>query len=408
MNLELMSQIRLELSQERRRVGIESADIIPIAVKNNSSINWSAIITIIMIGELFGHETPFTGISSSPSCILPCVDNLEQVSMQTIGDAYRRYNELILDAIDCIPLTTPTVLGLSGGRDSRHILLAVGASGRALPRLVTSRHFLGNASEADVAVAQMLAARLGAPIQVVDQPRDRFRLEWDKNRSTGLQTLAHSWGGALANALDGPEILLDGMNGGILFGRSGIMNSARRQFGTKQPPFPAMWDEVRQRLADCFDQYRDYPNPIQAFQYGEHVRRGTRLFTYGMMRNEQVFCPLDTVEMVQFALTLPWEISSDPTFQEKAIAANYPEMANFPFAERVTDLPTPPTLDSQSESASWMRLKELISDHVSEEGVSILEKSRHQLGVIQKTTILGQAVYWAEHGSLPDAEAIFI
>jgi hypothetical protein len=307
---------------------------------------------------------------------------------------------------------------------------------QSLPRLVSSRHYLSGAGGADVAAAQMLADRFGVALRVVSQPGDRFRQEWDKNRITGLRTLSHSWGLVLAEALKGPEVLLDGMNGGVLFGRAGLQRSVLKRFGRGQPRFAGLREHVlselvdrpvgsvgawlpqrlarrevvegiRQRLSDCFAQYERFENPVQAFLCWEHVQHNTRLFTYGMMENDCVVCPLDTVEMVRFALSLPWEVSCDAAFQERAIAFRYPSFGDVPFSEGVDRSPGGWLADSPGEAASWRSIRDVLQPHLSAGGLSALEATRHQLGVVQKSTLLAQALYWEEHGCIPESAVFF-
>ena len=439
----------LKFLQAKKIASQKQAQLVFVAQQMAARVNFDAVLSTLLVGELFGDLMPFDGVSdivSVPNDSLTeteanCCNVLRRgatsmFSADKASDLYSEYDETLRQAIQSLPEERSTAMGISGGRDSRHIALAIRACGRALPSMVSSRHFLGNASEADVAIAQKLGLRFGKDVQIATQPGDRFRQEWDKNRLTGLQTLSHSWGLALAKALQGPEILFDGMNGGVLFGRSGLQQSLLRRVGRNKPsaavlrqhmlselvdqPFsvlqawlpskltnPELVDTVRQRLAECFSQYEDFENPIQAFLYGEHVRRNTRLFTYGMMENEYVVCPLDTEEMVGFALSLPWDISTDPKFQDQAIACKYPDFNDVPYAESLGRLPVMWTPDTLAESASWERIRGVLRPHLSEIGLKILDETRHQLGVIQRATLLAQVFYWEEQGSLPDAALFF-
>jgi asparagine synthase (glutamine-hydrolysing) len=410
-------------------------------------ISWDGVLAVILLGELFGDLTVFDGAPES-ACTPGDSSNGpaeergaagDRVGLRSAADLlalYSEYDELLRRAVQSLPESASTVMGLSGGRDSRHILLAVGSCGRPLPRLVSSRHYLSGAGGADVAAAQMLADRFGVALRVVSQPGDRFRQEWDKNRITGLRTLSHSWGLVLAEALKGPEVLLDGMNGGVLFGRAGLQRSVLKRFGRGQPRFAGLREHVlselvdrpvgsvgawlpqrlarrevvegiRQRLSDCFAQYERFENPVQAFLCWEHVQHNTRLFTYGMMENDCVVCPLDTVEMVRFALSLPWEVSCDAAFQERAIAFRYPSFGDVPFSEGVDRSPGGWLADSPGEAASWRSIRDVLQPHLSAGGLSALEATRHQLGVVQKSTLLAQALYWEEHGCIPESAVFF-
>ena len=418
-------------------------EIIPVAKKAGANINREAITNILLVGELIGDLMPFEGFDSnyyrtnnSPSESFlkdkSLLLNEADKSLSTISpaDCYAIYDDIVHGAIESMPDDLDTVMGISGGRDSRHIALAMKRCGRRAPRMVTARHFLGNASETDVAVAQMLSHRLGNSIEIAGQPNDRFLVEWDKNVLTGMQTLSHSWGLSLASSLKGSEVLLDGMNGGVLFGRAGLLRSAILKFGSKKPtteelcqhvistlfenPLSVLkrWvppsfinheilDSIRQRLRECFVEYSDFENPIQAFLYGEHVRRNTQLFTYCLMENEFVACPLDTLEIVKFALSLPWSLSTDHRFQDKAISLRYPDFDDLPYAEALGVIPPPSVPDVKSEKGSWERIRNILKPHLTEDGLGFLDSSRTNLGVIQRSTLVAQAIYWQDHGELP-------
>lgn len=418
-------------------------EVIPMATRNGEKINREAITIILLVGELIGDLMPFDGLysndyatnnSPSESILKDKSLRLNEVdrSLSTIrpADCYAIYDDIVRGAIESMPDNLNTVMGVSGGRDSRHIALAMKRSGKRAPRMVTARHFLGNASETDVAVAQMLSHRLGNSIEIAAQPNDRFLVEWDKNVLTGMQTLSHSWGLSLASSLNGSEVLLDGMNGGVLFGRAGLLRSVVLKFGHNKPTTEELYqhvistlfespldvlkrwvpssfisheilDSIRQRLRECFFEYSDFENPIQAFLYGEHVRRNTQLFTYGLMENEFVACPLDTHKIARFALSLPWSLSGDHRFQDKAISLRYPDFDDLPYAEALGVIPPTSVPDVQSENGSWERIRKILKPHLTEDGLVFLEHARTDLGVIQRSTLLAQALYWQDHGELP-------
>ncbi|WP_299583442.1 ATP-binding protein [uncultured Microbulbifer sp.] len=438
MPLDNIKCISEKLEHTKRKNEAIAAELLTKAKEGNAKINWNAITMLLLFGDLLDNTTPFTNVkSSSEKNILP--NNKKHKIAEPYNntyEVYEYYNELINKSVNTIPKETPCVMGLSGGRDSRHILLSFKSQQRNLPRLVTSRHFLGNHSEADIKIAQNLASKINVNIQVVQQPNDRFHQEWDKNLHTGLQTTAHSWGLALSDALSGPEVLFDGMNGGVLFGRSGLLRSAVVKFGEKRLSFNNLRNHVTHHLIErpyklqqswlptniissntikdiqdqvdsCFQQYEDYNNPLQAFQYHEHVRRNTRLFTYGLMKNEFVICPFDTIEMVNFALNLPWELSSDPHFQSNAISYLFPEFGSVMYSEQTNNLPPSWAPNQESETNSWNRILTIIKPHIEKAGLDILEKSRQKLKTIQNTTLLAQAIYWEEYGDLPSAHDFF-
>jgi hypothetical protein len=107
-----------------------------------------------------------------------------------------------------------TVL-LSGGRDSRHILLELCEQRRA-PRLcVTARLYPPRADE-DVRIAGMLTSVLGLR-HVVLELAERFDAELNKNLATGFCSDEHTWALVLVDCLrDSAGAVFDGLAGDVL------------------------------------------------------------------------------------------------------------------------------------------------------------------------------------------------
>ena len=105
---------------------------------------------------------------------------------------------------------------LSGGRDSRHILLELCRAGRP-PRLaVTMRHYPPFSDE-DAVVATEVARAAGVPHVVLPQGGDRFAAEIEKNRRTGFCADEHAWMLPLAAYLRGRvRYAYDGIGGDVL------------------------------------------------------------------------------------------------------------------------------------------------------------------------------------------------
>src|SRR5690606_25556479 len=86
-------------------------------------------------------------------------------------DAMARYAELFRAAVArCLPVEGRLCVPLSGGRDSRHILLALHALGVRPHACVTLEHLPGRPNE-DARIAALLARALEVPHVVLTQPR---------------------------------------------------------------------------------------------------------------------------------------------------------------------------------------------------------------------------------------------
>ena len=102
----------------------------------------------------------------------------------SLAAAERHCDDIVRAEVQAHRGSADHVLTLSGGRDSRHILFALRASGLAVDRIVTSHHYL-DFSYADVAVARQVADRVGMQAEVVWPRANRVAAEIAKNWLTG-------------------------------------------------------------------------------------------------------------------------------------------------------------------------------------------------------------------------------
>ena len=427
----------LDYWRQRRQVGLTQSNLLPRAAELGAGINWLIISALLIMGELFEDLTPFKGISFPVMGFAGLASPPAPRRVTNPNDLYHELDDILRRTIRLIPSELPVVMGLSGGADTRYILLAHLAEGRPPPRLVTARHFINPLSEQDIAAAQLLAERLGLPLQVVEQPGDRFRVEWEKNLRIGLQGIRHSWGLALAKAVRGFPVLYDGMSGGIIFRPTLTMNYVLKQSGGKRLSFPAMrkhfldyrlarsgdpleaWapahlispavmQELRDRLFTCFSRYEGFPNPVTAYLEDQQSRREIPPFTFGMMPNAAVVCPWNAPEMVRLGISLPWDsLLPERDLRAEAIARCYPEFADVPYERQLTNLPRTWQPDARSEAHSWTRVRAALAPHLSQTGLDYLDKTHTKLDIIQRATLLAQAYHWDEHGALPSAAEFF-
>jgi hypothetical protein len=278
-------------------------------------------------------------------------------------------------------------------------------------------------------VAELLARRLGVPLKTVVPPKNRVAAEMRKNCVTEYQSLSHSWGLGLAAATNDASILFDGMNGGALFGRSSVVRLARSRFGDVLPD----WDDLKRSavqhlfekpaaalrgflvpeilnvenleiakelLEGSLDKYADYPNPLQAWRYYNHVARDSSAFAYELMQARAVVCPLDRPDLVTWALSLPWNISSDSTFQTSAIRRHFPESADVPFEDEFRPSGRGYDVDRITELASTrFLLNRPGKPVVTEQGTQLLLSGEASLRQLQVFVYLSQLMGALESGS---------
>jgi hypothetical protein len=207
---------------------------------------------------------------------------------------------------------------------------------------------------------------------------DRVAAEIAKNWFTGLQSMWHSWGLALAGGAAGTRAVYDGMNGSSMFGRSRLASIERKLFpdAVAPPPWrlrrdrvidaivfadavravpgslgrPKVVEAARALLADSLDRYAEYPNQTQAFRLFETGPRDFALLTLGMLENPEVVCPLG----------LPWNISNDYGFHDRVLRSAYPAFADIPYETDAPYPPGPPLTDAIAERRSFDRAIEAV------------------------------------------------
>lgn len=280
------------------------------------TVDRPAMLLFYLLYQYVGGRTAFKEVSALPLCsnlIWDAATGAVSITRRrpveprppagTASAIERQCDDLLRAAVCRHRGPADHVLMLSGGRDSRHILLALRASGLAVDRIVTAHHYL-DFSYADVAVARQLAARVGMEAEVAAPFPDRVAAEIGKNRLTGLQSMEHSWALRLAHAVAGTRTVYDGMNGSSLFGRSRLASIERKLFPevVTPPPWrlrrgkvidaiftvdavravpstlalPRNVEAARALLADSFDRYAEFPNPTQAFRLFETGPRDSR------------------------------------------------------------------------------------------------------------------------------------
>jgi len=335
-------------------------------------IDETALGVFLRLGYFLGDDTPFRAIRAvPPDATFVWREGQLEVSgryacsrEQTIarGAAIDAYVDLFRQAIRRRPPTEGAVVTLSGGRDSRHILLELCAPGMPPRRCVTtSRSFpslLGrHAPSGDVELARALADAVGVEHVLVPQAPSALRAERRKNLLTGFCTDEHGWYVAVADYLKGrATAVYDGIAGdglsedplldaeGLRLYREGRLDTLadrwldEREEGLLRTIIPPMWagagdrDRVHARLVEELRTFADAPNPVGAFLFWSLTRRETALAPYGLLRGvDLVYSPYLDHDLYDFLTSLPGEMLLDHRFHTETIARAHPRYAAFPY-----------------------------------------------------------------------------
>src|SRR5437773_4805134 len=194
-----------------------------------ADLNDDGLAVYFRLGSFLGDETPFRAIRTLPpnasfqwkDGILSVGGRTQPVKPQRLSrdaalDAYiLRFREAIRRRR---PPSDDFAVLLSGGQDSRHILLALCAAGYRPRFCITARYFPpGDMASGDIEIAGAVTKALGVRHVVVDQPASRFRAEWRNNIETEFCADDVLWVLAVADRLKGEVgYIYDGIGGDVL------------------------------------------------------------------------------------------------------------------------------------------------------------------------------------------------
>ena len=261
----------------------------------------------------------------------------------------------------------PIALPLSGGRDSRHILMEMAHQGRKPDTCMTFHHG-GSALNNEVLAARAVAERVGVQHKLLGRPRKRLRDSVRGLLMTQLCADEHAQMMPMHDFLSGsPAASIDGIGGDILTNpddwAAGFMERARRgdyegiargmadghggvisrdgHHGGAGAVFsPDLEAAAIDRIANAVRAYDAAPDPYQAFWFYHRTRREISFVSTAVMGGAaMVFCPYLDPDFVDLGLSLPWSVTCDQKLHDDAIFRAYPEIADIPFASGFVSQP---------------------------------------------------------------------
>jgi asparagine synthase (glutamine-hydrolysing) len=349
---------------DRFAIATTLQELLPFAPRD---LDDAAMAVFLRLGFFLGEDTPFRAIRAAPAAqtfswsrrggIEASRPTWAPWSLDRAA-AKKRYSELFSAAIAACRPTHQTVLPLSGGRDSRHILLELYAQGRLPDYSLTTWRYPPDSGD-DAAVAAMLAERLGAPHRVLPRPRNQFAAELQKNRITDFTSDEHTWAMPLVRALDGKRwSIFDGLAGDVLSAglflnaeRDGLYRSgqlselAARMIGGGDlvarrflaGSLTARFSQAMalERLTRELAKFARAHNPLTQFYVWNRTRREVAQYSYGMLgRRHEVFAPYMDADLFDFLLSLPSDMLMSKTFHTEVIAESYPAFADLRYEDK--------------------------------------------------------------------------
>jgi len=241
-----------------------------------------------------------------------------------------------------------SVIGLSGGADSRHILLELIAQGQPPDLALT----IDLPASEDAPIARALAARLRVRHEVLpatDTPDDEVR----KCALVDFRSMQHRWFMAVADRIDLPA-WWDGIGGDVL--SAGLFLEPWSLSLMREGQFEALaqrlvapgdvyWfgpagsfsrDQAIHDIAEELSLHAEAANPIGSFYFWNRTCVDIAASPFGILasRGVHILAPYLDSTVWKFLMSLPAEVLLDHRFHVDAIHAAYPYMADLPFARK--------------------------------------------------------------------------
>jgi asparagine synthase (glutamine-hydrolysing) len=341
-----------------------------------------ALAVFHRIGHFLGEDTPFRHIKVLPPAgrlvwqdgVATITGTLPVPREQTLTrtqavegfiDLPRAAIRRFLQAWD-----GPMVLPLSGGRDSRHILLELRHQGR-LPDRVATFHQGGRYFDREVQAAQALATRAGVRHTLLGHPRPRLRdglrallltqLCADEHAqmmpmhdfllgAPGMAALDGIGGDILTNPDDSAADFhdrarkgdFDGIARALAAGHGRVISRTGHPGGAGALYSPDLEEAATQRIAQALRAFEAAPDPYQAFWFWNRTRREISFVSTAILSGAaMVACPFLSPEFVELGLSLPFAVTRDQRLHDDAIARAYPDFADIPYESGFRSQPLP-------------------------------------------------------------------
>lgn len=336
-------------------------------------LDYPALAVFLRLGFFVGEDTPFAHVHQlAPGATLrwDASDGLrvtggdpaagERLELSR-DDAMARYAALFRAAVErCLPVDGRLCVPLSGGRDSRHIALALHALGVRPQAYVTLEHLPGRPNE-DARIAALLAGALDVPHVVLVQPR--FYVA-NMLRNLRDSVMCADEGAQMPPLTDwlraNADTVFDGLGGDVMSAglfqnealhalfRRGELNAVADKLFHDWRSSVRGWrhavddelaarlseDVARERLVRELARHRHHHNPARSFYFWNRTRREIALQPFALFKGLRVETPYLDAELWDFLDGLSFELVADQNFHTATILRAYPDYAHIPFERK--------------------------------------------------------------------------
>ena len=241
-----------------------------------------------------------------------------------------------------------SILALSGGRDSRHMLLELHAQ-KVLPKSVLT---VDIETSNDCEIAEQLARAVGVR-HVIRQPCDTMEGAVRTVFATDFMSTQHTWFVDVARERDG-SAWWDGIAGDVLSTGTFLEEWNARLFETgcveeladrmvSRGKIPYFRDQTHFKREDAVtaihDELRRHvgaANPVGSYYFWNRTRTDAASSAFGMLRpnGQTTLAPFLDRDLWPFLASLPARMIIHQTFRDEVIARTYPAFAQIPYAQK--------------------------------------------------------------------------
>jgi len=353
-----------------------------ISIEPNLTTDESAMAVFIRLGWMLAEDTPFNEIRALPPAAklrwtpekFSLTSGFSVIKPVKIGrdDARSAYSKLFSLAVSRrLHAGRSTAVTLSGGRDSRHILLEMCRQKIAPSVAITLRRYRPLETD-DASIAKLLCKSLGIRHQIVNPVRSSAHNETRKNRITHFCTDENHWQMELGDKIgeNGVEVSYDGLAGDVLsaglffteerdraFKQGRLADVARSILSgwapgdfTVQPLLPEpfctnlTFDLAVKRLITELERHQNAANPLASFVFWNRTRRGIGMGPLSIFSTLKcLHFPYLDFDVFDFLMSLPSELTADYQFHDETIQLAFPEHAHIPYG---SGQPQPAKIDA--------------------------------------------------------------
>ncbi len=316
-------------------------------------VNFKALNVFLRSGFYIGTETLFSAIQTR-EVPYPASFSLKPTSGNR-NEIIDEYIELFRQAMQRQIRTFGSngiCMGLSGGRDSRHILLE-------LCRVNVKPHVCWTIdvpnSPSEVTIARQLTDRAGVP-HVSLPGASGVESERYKNHATSFESTEHCWSVAAIPIIQRHLVNYDGMAGDVLSAghfltEEGVQLVHERRIDefvekiiVRAGPVPLVRDQslfsrqtALEEVSAEVQRHLAMPNPIGSFYLWNRTRRTIGSSAFGLLcpSGQQTCIPYLDDDLFGFLSAIPDSILVDHGLHTETIRKAFPEYADIPFASKV-------------------------------------------------------------------------